>query len=175
MAKFGDWTAWQEGRDIVDRLLERFPAIFDGFNANEVYFVMNKTKRSKEPIKVHISGHPFHLFTKPYAFECFDLWWKDMDAKKKNLAIWRAMCAVPDKGFDDQSKDFGKKLQPEIKMFLKEYAACGGVPNWLENPAAKDPMERTADEVSEDVPKVEAVPGQSIKRTPVTAGDIEEA
>ena len=173
MAKSGDWTDMQEVKSIMERFLDRFPEMFEGVNVDEINFILTKKKKSKEPIAVHAVGYPEYLFMKPFVVEAFDLWWRDMDPKKRNLAVWRALCAFPVGAFDEQSKHYGKKLQPEIKMFLKEYAACGGVPNWIENPAAKDPMERTTDEVAGDVPEVEVVPGQNIERTPLTQGDVE--
>lgn len=175
MPKFADWSAAQEVKDIAERYLETFPAIFEGFNLDLIHFVMTKKKKSKEPIKVHAVGYPAHLFMHPYVVETFQTWWKDMTPKQKNLAVWRAMCRIPNSGFDELAKLYGRKLQPEIQMFMMEYAACGGVPNWMDNPAAQDPMSRTAEEVKKSIPQVEVIPGKKADKTPVTADDIAEA
>jgi hypothetical protein len=82
------------------------------------------------------------------------------------------MCAIPNGGFDEQSKMYGKIRQPDFKMFMQEFAASGGVPNWEENPAAKDPMEQTAEEVAKAIPIVEAIPADGVERKAVTATDI---
>ena len=97
-----------------------------------------------------------------------------MDSKRRNLAVFHIMCAFPEGAFDEESANYGKLKQPDIKMFMTEYAACGGVPNWMENPAAKDPMERDADDIANDAPVAEKEPGKDIKRTPLTADDVAE-
>lgn len=173
MARNGDWTDMQEVKNIMEKFLDRFPRMFEGVNTDEMNFILTKKKKSQEPIKVHAKGYPSYIFGKPYIVETFDVWWREMDLKKRNLAVWRALCAFPVGAFDEQSKNYGKRLLPEIKMYTLEYAACGGVPNWIENPAAKDPMERTVAEVTGDVPDADVIPGKAIERTPVTKGDVE--
>jgi len=175
MGKFGDWGGAPDVKEIMEKFLEQYPTMFEGFNTDSMFFFMTQKKKSKEPIKVHAVGYPNYAASgKPYIVEVFEVWWKAMNQKKKNLAVFRAMCSIPDGGFDEKSKYYGKKLQPSIKMYMREYAACGAVVNWMENPAAKDPMERTADEVEDDVPDVEAIPKEDdIERNPVTQEDIE--
>jgi hypothetical protein len=191
MSRFVDWSQDKEAQDIMEKFLERFPGMFDGFDTSKIGFLMTAKKKAKEPVKLHCVGYPFDVFcsSKVYIVEVFKSRWSKMDAKKKNLAVFRAMCAIPDGGFDEQSKHFAKKLQPEIRMFMKEYAACGGVPNWMENPAAVDPMERTPEEIADDVPAVEAIPdekaeasagkgtskgGKKVSRVPITKDAIED-
>lgn len=175
MPKFGDYSSGQEIRDIMEAFLDRFPQMFEGFDANQIFFIQTEKKKSREPIKVRAVGYPMYvLASKLYIVEVFGLIWKEMDQKKKNLAVFKSMCAIPDGAFDEQSKQYGKKLQPDIKMYMREYAASGGVPNWMDNPAAKDPMERTAEEVSDDVPGVDPIPAkQKVTRKPVTKADVE--
>ena len=103
------------------------------------------------PIRIVNVSYPMDVFTnKTYVIEAYHTWWEKMDQKKRNLAVFHAMCAIPDGAFDEQSKTYGKKLQPDIKMYMKEYAASGGVPNWMENPAAIDPLERTLQDMADD-------------------------
>jgi hypothetical protein len=66
--------------------------------------------------------------------------WDGLDQKQKNLAVFHVMCMIPEDGFDPESRHFAKKRPYEIEMYMDEYAACGGVPNWMENPDAKDPL-----------------------------------
>jgi hypothetical protein len=182
MAKFVDWSQDKDVQGIMERFLERFPGMFEGFDPSRIGFLMTAKKKSREPIRLHCVGYPFDVFcsSKVYIVEVFKGMWSKMDAKKRNLAVFRAMCAIPDGGFDEQSRHYAKKLQPEIRMFMKEYAACGGVPNWMENPAAVDPMERTSEEIAEDVPAVEAIPeepeakgAKKVTRVPITKDAIE--
>ena len=173
MAKNTDWTAAQDVCDIMEKFLERFPKMFEGFNVEQMHFILTKKKKSKMPIRIKAVGYPNYVFTgKPYVVEAFDLWWKDMTQKQRNLAVFHIMCAVPDGGFDEQSKFYGKVSKPDVNMYTLEYAASGGVINWMENPDAQDPMVRTASDVSGDVPGVVAIP-EEINRIPVTRGDLE--
>jgi hypothetical protein len=96
--------------------------------------------------------------SKVYIAESTDGVWKKLDQKRKNLSVFRIMCAIPQGGFDEQSKAYGKIKKPDIQMFTMEFAASGGVPNWEENPAAKDPMDQTMAQVVDAIPVVEAIP-----------------
>jgi hypothetical protein len=173
MAKFSDWSTAQDAKDITERFVERFPDVFEGFDADGIFFIQTQTKTSKVPVKVKALGYPAYIVAgKPYVVEVFEKWWKEMDDRQKNIAVFDAMSFIPDGGFDEQSKHYGKVTQPEIKMHMSTFAATGGVPNWFENPAAKDPMARTAQEMSEDVPVVDAITEDSVPRTPVTVDDV---
>jgi hypothetical protein len=175
MAKFGDWSAAQDVKDIVERFVAHFPGAFEGFDAEGIFFILTKKKKSKVPIKVKAIGYPGYVVAgKPYIVECFDSVWTDMDTRQKNISCWDAMSHIPEGGFDEQSKQYGKLVLPEIKMHMRTFAACGGVPNWFENPAAKDPMQRTEREIYEGVPSVGAIPESAIalKRKPVLMTDI---
>lgn len=177
MAKFVDFESGREVQDIMEKFVEKFPQIFEGFDASRIGFVMTKKKKSKIPVKLSKVGYPMDVFTnKTYVVEAFQSVWKDIDQKKRNLAVFHAMCAIPDGAFDEQSKNYGKKLQPEIKMYMREYAASGGVPNWMENPSAIDPLDRTLDEIKDDIPDVDAIPDDDgVERSPVSQEAVEAA
>ena len=179
MAKFVDYASGREIQDIMEKFLEKFPQIFEGFDTAKMGFVMTKKKKSKVPVKLVRVGYPVDVFLdKAYIVEVFEKMWKTLDEKKRNLAVFHIMCAVPDGAFDEQSNNYGKKLQPEIKMYMREYAACGGVPNWMENPAAADPLERSMEDIKADVPGVEAIPDEEddgVERNPVTKEAVEAA
>ena len=175
MAKFIDYAGGREVQDIMEKFLQKFPQIFEGFDSSRIGFVLTKKKKSKVPVRLVPIGYPLDVFTnKTYVVEAYDKWWAKMDQKKQNLAVFHIMCAIPDGAFDEQSKNYGKKLQPDIKMYMKEYAASGGVPNWMENPAASDPLGRTLEEIEEDVPDVEAIPeDDGVERNPVNKEAVE--
>ena len=88
---------------------------------------------------------------KPFIVEMFETVWADLNTKKKNLAVFHTMCAIPVDAFDPVSKNYGKKAKPHYMMYRLEYAAVGGVPNWMENPAAVDPMEADPAEVKSNL------------------------
>lgn len=177
MAKFVDYAGGREVQDIMEKFLEKFPQIFEGFDTSRIGFVMTKKKKAKIPIRLVTVGYPLDVFTnKTYVIETFQAWWEKMDQKKRNLAVFHIMCAVPEGAFDEESKAYGKKLQPEIKMYMKEYAASGGIPNWMENPAAIDPLDRTLQEIADDVPETEADAASEeddVERSPITKEAVE--
>jgi hypothetical protein len=182
MPKFVDWSGDSEVQVVMEKFLERFPGMFEGFDVSKIGFVKTKKKKSKEALKLHCVGYPVDVFcsSKVYIVEVFEHWWKKMDTKKRNLYVFKVMCAFPSGAFDEQSKHYGKKLVPEIKMFMREYAASGGIPNWMENPAAIDPMEQTTEQMAQHSPAVDSSgvdvgSEEEVERTPVTAGDIEGA
>jgi hypothetical protein len=175
MAKNSDWGSGKEVQDIMEKFVDRFPEMFEGFNVGMIHFINTQKKKSNVPVKVHTVGHPQEVFVgRPYIVEAFDLWWKEMDQKKKNQAVFGAMTLFPAGAFDDTSKYYGKRLKPEIQMTMREFAAFGGVPNWFENPAAADPMERDEASIAKDVPTPEAIP-DDVQRVPVTADGIGDA
>jgi hypothetical protein len=168
-------------KEIMERFLEHFPEMFEGFDVESICFITTKKKKSHKAIKLRSITYPVEAFLgKPYIVETFDMKWNTLDQKKKNLAVFHIMCAIPQGGFDAASKQYAKRIKPEIEMYLREFAASGGVPNWMENPLAKDPMERTKEDISKDSPIVEAIPEEAIKekadgksnRKPVTANTI---
>jgi hypothetical protein len=147
MAKFVDFMSDKQVQDIMESFLQRFPQMFSGFDVSKIGFVTTKAKKKgKEPrefLKLHKVPYPYSVWiSKTYIVECTsDALWSKASKTQKNLAAFRVMCAIPENAFDEQSKQYGKVLPPEIKMYMREYAASGGVPNWMENPAAKDPLE----------------------------------
>lgn len=189
MAKFTDFRSEPEVKDIMERFIERFPEMFEGFRPDDVNVIITERKKSQVPIKLKSVTYPMDVYIgKPYIMEVFDSWWRDMNDKQKNLAVFHIMCMIPEGGFDESSDCWAKKRKPEINMFMLEFAACGGIPDWFNNPSAKDPMEqRKADIASsllgfsggeiegERIPQEDL--GSStdgIKRIPVTITDIAE-
>lgn len=184
MAKYTDFYSDPEVKDIMERFLDRFPGMFEGFNPDEINVIFTEKKKSQVPIKLKSVTYPMDVYiSKPYIMEVFDTWWSDMNEKQKNLAVFHIMCMVPEGGFDETSDCYAKRRKPDINMFMLEFAACGGVADWFNNPSAKDPMERSAKEIVKEAPGLfageddEAIPDDSrdgIKRVPVTARDIAE-
>ena len=175
--RFSDYHSDGEIKDIMERFIKRFPGMFEGFNVDKMFFITTKKKKSRKPVKLRSLSYPVEVFAgRPYIVEAFETVWKSLDQKKKNLAVFHIMCSIPDGGFSEDSKNYGKKLKPEIEMYLREFAAAGGVPNWMENPDASDPMERTEKDVSKSIPAVEAIPqgnkGSKVVRMPVTRNVI---
>jgi hypothetical protein len=176
MPRFTDYYSTPEVKDTMNAIVDRFPQIFEGFDPDNINFIITKKKKSDRPIKLHSTRYPMDVFSngKPYVVEVFDEWWCDMDKKRKNIAVFNIMCAIPREGagFDASSNQYGKKMKPEISMYLLEYAACGGVPNWIENPSAVDPLERDGGDIVDDFNMLDNDDG--ITRVPVTSKDIED-
>lgn len=176
MAKMVDFYSDREVQDIMEAFLERFPIMFDGFDTAKIGFVTKKDKKGKAKgpaLKLTKVGFPYDVWmNKTYIVVASEGAWKKLDLKRKNLSVFKTMCAIPVGGFDEQSKAYGKIRQPDFKMFMQEFAASGGVPNWEENPAAKDPMDQTAEEMEKSLPIIEAIPSDGIDRKAVTANDI---
>jgi hypothetical protein len=165
----------------MERYLNKFAMVFDGFDLDAIGFVMTKKKKSTEAIKLRTVAYPHYVFSnKTYIVEVFEKLWAEMNSKQKNLAVFHTMCAVPDGGFDPACKYYGKKVRPEIVMYRLEYAATGGVPNWMENDEARDPMELKADDVVVAVTQEiedddDPIPVTPSGKQPVTADDIANA
>lgn len=183
MAKEVDFYSDREAQDIMEAFLEKFPSMFDGFDVSKIGFVTKKAKKGKAK---SVSGHSLKLIKVPFPFSVWmpsktyivvgsESVWKHMDQKKKNLSVFRIMCAIPVGGFDEQSINYGKVMSPDIKMFMREFAASGGVPNWEENPEAKDPMEQTTEDVMQAIPHIEAIPADGVERKAVKIDDITSA
>lgn len=155
MAKFVDFYSDREIQDIMDAFIQKFPKMFEGFDPTKIGFVVTRKKRSRKPLKIRRVSYPMSVWNpKAYIVEAFEASWKKLNQKTKNLHVWRVMCSIPVGGFDEQSKAYGKVLKPDINIFMREFAATGGVPNWEENPLASDPMEKTAEELAKVIPEV---------------------
>lgn len=170
MAKTPDYELASDVIDIVERMLEKFPTIFEGFDPAKVRAVITKKKAGR--MKLHANTYPRSVFSPGivYFLEACGTTWKKMTDVQKRLEVFHIMCSIPRGGFDPTSKDFGKKLKPEIEMFLMEFAASGGVPNWLDNPAAADPLAQTPEGIAQAM-TVDALPA-GVQRQALTADQV---
>lgn len=163
MAKFTDWGVCPEATDIMERIVEKYPQVFETIDVSRVGAVLTRGKSSRFPLKLKPVKYPFNVWIDgvDYILEVFDVQWSEMDDKQKALAVFHIMCMFPQGAFDENSSDFAKKKRADYELFAEEFAVSGGVPNWMENPSAEDPLEEDSEEESDDV-----------KRVPVTAEDI---
>jgi len=131
MPKFNDYETSDEVSEIMHNMLGHYSNVFQGFDLGKVGFVHTKKKKSKRAIKVHSVKYPVDVWcTKTYIVEVFDDKWGGMSEKKRSISVFRAMLAMPDGGFDEQSKNYGKIRKPDIEMYTEEYVVCGGKTNW---------------------------------------------
>ena len=178
MAKFGDWYQDLEVRNIMEAFVKRFPEVFEGFDPSDLHVIFTEKKKTGPVVRLRPQRYPQDVFVgKPYIVEVLDESWKKLDRKRKNLAVFHIMCSIPQGGFDPESKFYAKKAKPDIQMFSLEFAACGGVPNWMENPEAIDPLEKpdalTAAERGKDpIPPAYEVGDDGVERMAVTEEDI---
>jgi len=178
MPKFDDYQApFEEVKHIVETFVEKFPSVFSGFRVNDVGFVLTKRKkpRGRHPIKVRSVSYPYFVFSGlTYIFEVLETKWEDLDRKRRNLAVFHAMCSVPVDGFDVDSKDYGKIVKPDFLLYRAEYAAAGGVADWFEDDRARDPMDAERDDVSVTNADDENPIPSSGSKSPVTEKEIME-
>ena len=150
MPKFEDYRSDSEVSDIMGKFVEKYPAVFLGFDVGGIKFIVTQKKKSPEAMKLRNIGYPMDVFVgASYLVEIFEVAWKELDQKRKNLMVFHIMCAFPDGAFDSASKFFGKKVKPQITMYELEYAVTKGVHNWRENDAVVDPLEVTTEELAE--------------------------
>lgn len=179
MPRFEDFKSDPEVLNIVERFLKKYPRVFEGFNVDEVGFILTQKKKGppKQPIKVRSVTYPNFVFAcKTYIFETFEKKWADLTKKQRNIAVFHAMCSIPIGGFEPASKMYGKVLKPDFQLFRQEFAATGGVADWLEDEKrARDPMEIDASEVPVPGEEEDPLPKEGGEKHPVTVDDIAEA
>jgi hypothetical protein len=181
MARFEDYRTEPEVRDIVEQYVKRFPTIFEGFKVDDIFFIMTEKKklRGKFPIKVKSVTYPHYVYGGyTYVFETYETKWEKFTQKKKNLAVFHAMCAIPVGGFDPQGSYYGKLVKPDYEVYALEYAASGGIPDWYENDdSARDPMEIEPEEAKTMVGDEDPIPATEVPdgKSPVTIDDLAEA
>ena len=139
--------------DQMEKIAAAFPVAFASFDVNQVGAVMTKDKKSKRAAKLHPIKYPDSVWIpgKVYIVEVFHENWAKMDDKQKNLSLFHLMCSIPSDGFDPTSKDYAKKRRPDYEMFREEFAVTGGVPDWMDNPGARDVFD-AASQVPQPIP-----------------------
>jgi len=142
MAKFTDYEVNNEVTEIMEKIIEAFPKVFEGFDVNSVQPVMTKGKKSKRGTRLIPVKYPYDiLIDKVYFVEVFEQTWKSFSDKQKRLSVFHQMCSIPSGGFDPESNNYAKKRKPDYEMYAEEFAVTNGVPNWLENDDARDVFE----------------------------------
>lgn len=174
MAKFTDFYSDPQVRTTMEKFISHFPGLFDGFDIDGINVVFTKKKKARKAIRLVPVRYPYDVYIgKPYIVEVFETKWKDMDETRRNLAVFHTMCSIPSGGFDPTSTHYGKKARPDIEMYLVEFAASGGVPNWMENSAACDPLKANASDVKRALGGPDALPpDDGVARVPVTKEGI---
>jgi hypothetical protein len=109
--------------------------------------------------------------SKVYIIEVADETWSEMGEKKKRLSVFHTMCAIPEGAFDAQSENYAKIRRPDYEMYAEEFAVTGGVPNWLDNDDARDPID-SDDSVVGERKEPEKKPKKATKRVPVTVNNL---
>lgn len=178
MPRFDEYEfPFGEARDVVEGLIDKFPGIFVGFCVEDIGFILTKRKKtkSKHPIKVRKVSYPFYVFSDlTYVFEVFETKWEKLDSKRRNLAVFHAMCSIPVDGFDPESISYGKIIKPDFELYRAEFAAAGGVADWFEDDRARDPMDIADDDMQavEDADQGEDPISSTSTKQPVTAQGI---
>jgi len=147
-----EWEVNQDVPLIVERLVSKVK-MFSAFESDRVFYLTVKGKKYKKPIKVTSCRFPYNLVSDPYIyiFEVMGDVWAALSQKQKNLSVYHAMCSVAPGGFEPSSKDFARKLSYDYELYADEYEVAG-VPDWLENPEASDPLESNEKDNKKRVP-----------------------
>ena len=149
-----------EVQDIMERIADKFPNVFPGFDVSRLGCLFTKGKKARKPIRLIPVSYPRDVWVdKTYIVEVFDANWCEMTPKQRNLAVFHTMCSIPEGGFDPESKSFGKKRRYDYEMFAEEFAVTNGVPNWLDNDDARGVFD-AADET------------KGVLKSPVTVDDV---
>ncbi len=127
-----------EVKDWMNRIIDYYPKNkFTGFEPEQMQAIFTKGKKGKKgklsrvvPIK-----YPYDVLIKDkvYIIEVKEGIWRTLTDRKKWLAVLHIMCHIPEGGFDEMSKEYGKKKKPDYEMFKAEFEASNGHPNWLED------------------------------------------
>jgi hypothetical protein len=164
MARVVDCGYNKDVKLIIEKMLDKFSKVFEGFDLDKVGIIETKGKKvtQKTPIKVKPIGYPAYMFTsdKIYTMEVNQAHWFQLDDKRKRLSVFRAMLAIPTGGFEEDSKFYGKLKKPDYQVYKEEFAVTEGVLDWMEDDRARDPED--IDTESDDV-----------TRSPVTVDDIQ--
>jgi hypothetical protein len=167
MPKFMDYEVKPEVTDIMEKMIDGFPSVFEGFNVNQIGVTHTKKgkKKAKKPTRLIPVGYPYSVWIdKVYIIEVIEHLWANMTQKQKNLAVFHIMCSIPKDAFDPKSKSYAKKRRPDYEVFAEEFAVSGGIPNWMENEVEpRDPLEVAKGNIS----------GGDIERKPLTKEDVE--
>lgn len=141
MAKFTAYTAETDAKEIAAKLIEAYPKLFGHIEVEKIGWIRNLKKTSKIPIKLYVVKYPHSIWNdNVYILEVFGDCWSCLESNQKNLAVAQAMFAIPPEGFYESSKQYQKLVKPNITTYLEVFAMAGGVPNFLENANAADPL-----------------------------------
>jgi len=145
--------------DAMEKMVESFPNLFSGFDVSKVSSVHTKGKSSnRRPLSLRAVRYPFSIWMdQTYIIEVANDTWQEMDQKRKNLAVFHIMCAIPEGAFDPEGNHYRQIKRPDYELYEAEFLAAGGIPNWMENDKAQDPME---------------IPEDDVIRNPVTVEDV---
>ena len=164
MSKVTDFNVSPEVTDIMVKMTEKFPKVFPGFDTQQITVSHTNGKTcSRKPLKIYPIKYPYSvLIDKAYIIEVAQDTWQEMNDKQKRLAVFHTMCAIPEGAFDSTSKNYAGKKKPDYEIYDAEFAVSGGVPNWMDNEEAQDPLEQPT-------------PKKATGRVPVTKEDIATA
>jgi len=174
MPKFTDCHTSTDVSDIMEDIIDKFPRVFPGFDLNQIGIIHSNGKKSKKnPLKIRSVRYPYDVWmSKVYIIEVADETWSEMCDKKKHLSVFHTMCAMPEGAFDAQSDNYAKIRKPDYEMYAEEFAVTGGIPNWMDNDEARDPMEVNGSVVGGEEKDEKKGLKKATKRVPVTAESL---
>lgn len=141
MGKYTAWVPEEEAKQITNKLIDKYHELFGHIQTDKIAFIKDCKKQSDIPIKIKSVKFPESIWIdEVYILTVFDDCWGTLEPKQRNLAVAQALCSIHKEGFGETSKNYGKIIKPDIVSYLEIYAMAGGVPNFLQNPSAVDPL-----------------------------------
>ena len=143
MSKYTAWQPDTEVKDYIIQLADKYPEVFGHVEADKIGIVRDMKKKNASPVCIKSVVFPESVWIDRlvYIMTVYDDVWGILEKSQKGLAVAQVLCSIPKDGFIESSKGYAKKISPDIKTYMEVFALSGGVPNWMENVSAKDPLE----------------------------------
>lgn len=141
MAKFKNWEADVEAKEIAEKLIEKYPQLFRHVDLSKVFFSRVLSKKSAIPTKTVSVGYPASIFCpNVYFVNVFGDCWGTLEPAQRNLAVAQSLYSMHPNGFEESSSKYGSVVKPDVVTFLEVTCMAGNIPNWLTNASSVDPL-----------------------------------
>lgn len=131
MAKNTDWNEDIEAFAIADKLMQKFPQIFEGLDLGRIRFVRDLGAKSRKIGEIKTCSFPYDIDS-PYAYYIIvnNGVWKELSEAQQQLAIMHLLYSVAPNGTDETSANYAKCRKHDVKDYDVILAAAGGRYDW---------------------------------------------
>lgn len=132
MAKFNDFSADVEVRDIAEKLQKKYP-MFEKHDLDKVYFARIRAKDCKEVCKTAAFGFPADSVV-PYIYYVltFENKWNLLSNEQKIAAVFQQLFSMEEDGFDVNSNKYGRVKRRDVAEYSEVLCAVGMRYDWAE-------------------------------------------